>query len=103
MTIFILSMSGSKKLTSFTNRFFHFSGPPGLKLAFDVAERKGKFGRIQCQRSKESSRGKKRVLLCKRTMKVEVKGKVIPTSFLKIEGRVLSLTGERGSVSRIDR
>ena len=35
-----------------------------------------------------SSRGKRktRVFLGKRTVKVEVKGKVIPTSFLKIKG-----------------
>ena len=45
---------------------------------------------IRCQRSKEdSSRGKRkrRVVLCRRTVRVEVKSKVIPTSFLKIEGR----------------
>ena len=45
---------------------------------------------IQCQRSKEnSSKGKKkrRVFLCRRTVTVKVKSKVIPTSFLKIEGR----------------
>ena len=45
---------------------------------------------IQCQRSIENSRkGKKkgRVFLCRRTVRVEVKSKVIPTSFLKIEGR----------------
>ena len=45
---------------------------------------------IQCQRSKESSiRGKRkrRVFLCRRTMRVKVKSKVISTSFLKIQGR----------------
>ena len=45
---------------------------------------------IQYQRSKEnSSKGirKRRVFLCKRTVKVKVKSKVIPTSFLKIQGR----------------
>ena len=58
---------------------------------------------IQCQRSKESSssRGKRKrlVFLCKRTVKVKVKRKVIPTSFLKIEGRGCFLgrkTEERG-------
>ena len=31
-------------------------------MAFDAAERNGRFGRIQCQRGKESSnRGKRRV------------------------------------------
>ena len=35
-TIFITSMSG----------MFHFRRPPGLRLAFDVAERNEKFGRI---------------------------------------------------------
>ena len=85
-------MSGSKSLTSFTNCFFHFSGPPGLRLAFDASERIGKFGSIQCQRSEErSSRGmrKRPVFLCRRTVDVEVKSKVIPTSFLKIEERGL--------------
>ena len=45
---------------------------------------------IQCQRSKEnSSKGKKkrRVFLCRRSVRVKVKSKVIPTSFLKIQGR----------------
>ena len=45
---------------------------------------------IQCQRSKEKSRkGKKKrlVFLCRRTVRVKVKSKVIPTSFLKIQGR----------------
>ena len=78
-------MSASESLTSFTNRF---SGPQDLRLAFDADERNGRFGRIQGQRSKESSsRGKRRVFLCKRTVRVEVKGKVISTSFLKIEGK----------------
>ena len=55
-------------------------------MAFDAAERNGRFGRIQCQRGKESSsRGKKKrqVFLCRRTVGV----KVIPASVLKIEGR----------------
>ena len=45
---------------------------------------------IQCQRSKEnSSKGKKkrRVFLCRRTVRVEVKSKVILTSFPKIQGK----------------
>ena len=46
LAIFIASVSGSKSLTSFTNRFFHFSGPPGFRRAFDAAERNGGFSRI---------------------------------------------------------
>ena len=45
---------------------------------------------IQCQRSKEnSSKGKKkrRMFLCRRTMRAKVKSKVILTSFPKIQGR----------------
>ena len=52
--------------------------------------RNGRFGRIQCQRGKESSsRGKRkrRVFLCSRTVRVKVGGKAIPASFLKIEER----------------
>ena len=60
LTIFIVSVSGSESLTSFTNRFFHFNGYPGFRLAFDVAERNEKIGRVQCQRSKESSNREKR-------------------------------------------
>ena len=74
----------------FTNRTFHLSGPPGFRMAFDATERNGRFGRIQCQRGKESSsRGKRkrRVFLCKRTVGVKVGDKAIPASFLKIEGR----------------
>ena len=59
-------------------------------MAFDVVERNGRFGRIQCQRSKESSsRGKRkrRVLLCRKTLGIEVRSKVIQVSFLKVEGR----------------
>ena len=44
---------------------------------------------IQCERSKEnSSRGKRirQVFLCRRTVRFKVRSKVIPTSFLKIQG-----------------
>ena len=107
LTIFVTSISGSKSLTSFTNRFFHFCGPSGLRLAFDAAETNGRFGHIQRQRNEESSsRGKRmrQVFLCRRTVRVEVKSKVILTSFLKIVGRRTSLgrkTGERRKASRI--
>ena len=59
-------------------------------MAFDAAERNGRFGRIQCQRGeKNSSRGKRkrRVFLCRRTVRVKVGGKAISTSFLKVKGR----------------
>ena len=84
-------------VASFTNRTFHLSRPPGFRMAFDTAERNGRFGRIQCQRGKESScRGKRKrqVFLFRRTVGVKVKGKVIPASFLKIEGR-RTLVGAR--------
>ena len=45
---------------------------------------------IQCQRSKQNSRKRKkkrRVFLCRRTVRVKVKSKVIPRSFPKIQGR----------------
>ena len=88
LAIFITSVSGSESLASFTNRIFHFSRPPGFRRAFDAAERNERFGRIQCQRCKESgSRGKRRVFLCRRSVKVKVEGKVIPASFRKVEGR----------------
>ena len=54
--------------------------PKGMKdlAAFSARERK-----------ESSSRGKKkrRVFLCRRTVRVKVGGKAIPASFLKIEGR----------------
>ena len=84
LTIFITSMSGSESLTSFDDRFFHLSGPLGLRFAFDAAERNERVSRIQCQRSKESSsRGKRkrRVFLCRKRVRIEVKSKLIPTSF----------------------
>ena len=57
-------------------------------MAFDEAESNARFGRIQCQGSEESSsRGKRPVVLCRRTVRVEVRSKVIPPSFLKVEGR----------------
>ena len=88
LAIFITSVSGSESLTSFTNRTFYLSRSPGFWRAFDAAERNERFGRIQCQRGKESSsRGKRRVFLCRGTVGVKVGGKVIPASFLKIEER----------------
>ena len=82
--------SCTESLTSYTNRFFHISGPPGFRMAFDVAKRNGRFGRIQCQRSKtSSSRGKKkrREFLCRRTVRIEVRSEVIPANFLKVQRR----------------
>ena len=88
MVIFITSVSCSENFRSFTNRFFYFLRSPGFRRAFDAAERNGILGRIQCQRGKESSRrGKRRVFLCRRTVRVEVIGKVILTGFLKVERR----------------
>ena len=90
LAIFITSVSGSESLASFTNRLLHLSRPSGFRMALDAAERNGRFGRIQCQRGKESSsRGKRkrRVFLCSRTVSVKIEGKVIPASFRKIEGR----------------
>ena len=83
-------MSGNESLASFTNRTFHLSRPPGFRRAFDAAERNGRFGRIQCQRGKESSsRGKRkrRVFLYKKIVVVKVGDKVLLASSLKVEGR----------------
>ena len=58
-------------------------------MAFDAAERNREFGRIQCHRSKESSsisKRKRRVFLCRRTVRVKVGGKPIPARFLKVKG-----------------
>ena len=88
LAIFITSVSSSESLASFSNRLFYLSRPPGFRRAFDAAERNGSFARIQCQRGKESSRrGKRRVFLCRWTVRVKVGGKVIPAGFLTIEGR----------------
>ena len=46
LTIFITCMSGRKSLAPFAYRFFHYRNPLGLSLAFDVAERNGKFDGI---------------------------------------------------------
>ena len=67
-------------------------------MAFDAVERNGRFGRIQCQRDKESSsrgRRKKRVFLCRWTVKIKVGDKPIPASFLKTEGRGDARWGDR--------
>ena len=45
---------------------------------------------IRCQRGEKNSsreKRKRRVFLCRKTVRVKVKSKVIPMSFLKIEGR----------------
>ena len=70
-------------------------------MAFDAVERNGKFGSIQCQRSKKSSSGgnrKRPVFLCRRRLRVKVESKVIPTSFLKIEGRGMLIRVKQGQV-----
>ena len=55
LTIFLItSVSGSVRLASFTNRFFHFSELPDFWMEFDAVERNEKLGHIYCQRSKES-------------------------------------------------
>ena len=46
LAIFITSVSGSESLTSFTNRFVHFSRLPGFRMVFDAAETNGRFGHI---------------------------------------------------------
>ena len=90
LAIFITSVSGSESLVSFTICTFHLSRLPGFRMACDAAERNGRFGCIQCQRGKKSSsRGmrKRQVFFCRRTVGVKVGDKVIPASFLTIEGR----------------
>ena len=100
LAIFIPFESGSESFTSFINRIFHFSGPPGLRLMFNAAKRNGRYGCIQCQRSKDSnsSRGKRRrqVFLCRRRVRIKVKRKIIPASFLKIEGRARFVGAKEG-------
>ena len=99
-------MSGHKSLSSFINCFVNFSVPPDFGMVFDVAKRNGRFGCIQCQRSRESSsRGKKRqVFLCRKAVQVKVEGKAIPASFLKIEerGTLIGVKDQRKGDSRID-
>ena len=88
-TVGKLGEEENEPATERRNRY-HFSGPPGFRLAFYVSERNERFCRVQCERSKErSSTGKRKrpVFLCRRTVGVKVKSKVIPMSFLKIEGR----------------
>ena len=90
LVIFITSVSGSESLLSFTNCFFHLSRPPGFRIVFDAVKKNGEFGRIQCQSGKESSsRGKRKrlIFIHSGTVEVKVQGKIIPVSFLKIEGR----------------
>ena len=77
-------------------------------MAFDAAERNGEFGRIQCQRGKESSgRGKRkrRVFLCRRR-KSKYKAKSSQRVFGKLKegGRSLGQkTGEKETDKRIGR
>ena len=77
-------------------------------MLFDVVERNGRFGRIQCQRGKESSsRGKKkrRIFLCRRTVRVKVEGKSSQQAFRKLKkgGCLLGRkTGERERKGQIE-
>ena len=75
-------------------------------MAFDASESNERFGRIQCQRGKESgTREKRRVFLCRRTVRVKVKGEVIPASFPKTAARDMLVgtkdQGGRGTDRRI--
>ena len=45
------------------------------------------FSAREVKRAAAEERRKKRVFLCRRTVRVKIGGKVIPASFLKIEGR----------------
>ena len=45
------------------------------------------FSAREVKRAASKKRKKIGVVLCRRKVRVEVKGKVIPTSFLKIKGR----------------
>ena len=65
-------------------------------MVFDAAERNGRSGGIQCQNSKESSsRGKRRVFLCRRTVGIKIINIVIRTSFLEILRKRDARWGER--------
>ena len=55
LMVFIASMSGSRSLTSLTRHFFHFRGPPGLRLSFDITERNRRFGCIQCHKKEKGT------------------------------------------------
>ena len=64
-------------------------------MAFDSAKKNKRFGPSECQRSKESGsrrKRKKQVFLCRKTVRVKVEGKVIPGSFLKIEGKGVAIS-----------
>ena len=99
LAIFITFMSGSKGLTSLTNSFLNFVGPPGFRLAFDASKRNGRFGRTQCQRAAAAEKRDE----FSSAERVKEKSQVIPTSFLKIKGgRSLGQKPrDRGTVSRI--
>ena len=56
LAIFIISVSGSESLASFTNRIFYLSRTPDFRMAFDAAKRNKRFGRIQCQRAAAEER-----------------------------------------------
>ena len=45
------------------------------------------FSVREVKRVAAEEREKRRVFLCRRTVRVKVKSKVIPASFLKVEGR----------------
>ena len=51
----------------------------GNLVAFSVREVK--------RAAAANEKGKRRVFLCKKTVRVKAKSKVVPMSFLKIEGR----------------
>ena len=73
--VLITFVSESKSSMSLPYCLFHFGRPTNLRLAFDTAEKNGRFVRIQSQRGKESSssteKRDKGVFLFRRTVRVE--------------------------------
>ena len=95
MSHFLTSVSGSKNLTSFSNRFFYFRRPSSLRLAFDAAKSNGRFGPNYCQKDEQcSSRGKRGVFFCS-TVRIDAKNKVIQGGRLKKEGHLKELGGNQ--------
>ena len=98
-------MKGNKSFASFSICFFHLGRPPRLRLALVAALKNARFGRIQCQRNEENSssrrKRKRQLFLYRRTVRVEVKSKVIPTSFLKVEGRGTFVGKKQGRLVKL--
>ena len=87
LMIFITFINDGQSITSYFYCFFHLRRS-GLGLAFEVLERNGRYAILNAREAKRAAAEEREEYLSAEVSESpKVKGKVILTSFLNIEGR----------------